>query len=254
MSINPTIGISIIRISKNDDTIPPVTTHILDPPEPDGRNGWYVSDITVTLIATDNLSGVKEIRYTINGGAEQVINGTNGTFILTVIFVLTNDNYSILINYWAIDNAGNVEPKNTIMPLIDMDQTPPDFTPNDFTYEIVGGNEYQGWDYLFKANATDAMSGMNRVEFYLNNVLQEIDYGPGPEYHWEFRYWNNLRVFYTAKAFDNAGNSIFWEIHSRQISHNQPKIKQQPVTMLFSRLIDRFPLLEVFLRELNLLR
>ena len=48
---------------RNDnDTTPPVTTHNLDPPEPNGLNDWYVSDVTVTLNATDDLSGVKEIR------------------------------------------------------------------------------------------------------------------------------------------------------------------------------------------------
>ena len=250
VAVQPSIG-----LSNNDDTTPPVTTHTLDPPEPDGENGWYVSDITITLNATDDLSGVKEIRYTINGGAEQVIpipdyNGS-GTF------VLTQDGNDITIRYWAIDNAGNVEPINTIIPLIDMDQTVPEFSYDDFTYEIIGGNRWQGWDWLFTVNTTDAMSCMNRVEFYLNGVLQETVYGSGPIYQWKFRYWGNLYIFITATAFDNAGNSITCYIEhnrNRQISHNQPKIKQQPLTLLFLRLIDRFPFLEVFLRAMNLLR
>jgi len=234
-----------------EDNEPPVTTHTLEPPEPDGLNGWYVSDLTVTLNATDDMSGVKEIIYYVNGGAWHVIPGSNGKF------VLTQDGNDITIRYWAIDNAGNVEPKNTIMPLIDMDQTPPAFTAEDFTYEVVGGNQWQGWDCLFTANATDAMSDMNRVEFYVNDVLQETINGSGPTYQWEFRYPTDLHISIYATAFDNAGNSITCYIEhnrNRQISHNQPKIKQQPLTLLFLRLIDRFPFLEVFLRAMNLLR
>jgi hypothetical protein len=244
---NPTA----LAISYEYDITAPVTTHSLDPPEPDGLNGWYVSDITVTLNATDDMSGVKEIRYTICGGAEQVIPGSNGKF------VLTQDGDDIVVKYWASDNAGNVESPHTIIPLIDMDQTVPEFGPHDFTYEFVGGNQYQGWDFLFTVNSTDAMSGMNRVEFYANGVLQETVNGSGPTYQWEFRYWANLNIIITATAFDNAGNNITQECYynpSRQISHNQPKIKQQLLTLLFSRLMDRFPLLEVFLRAMNLLR
>ena len=61
---------------------------ILDPPEPTGLEDWYVDDVVVTLNATDPWSndvssGVKEIRYIINGGPEQVINGKTGSFVLT---------------------------------------------------------------------------------------------------------------------------------------------------------------------------
>ena len=61
MGINP-------AIANNDDTTPPITTHTLDPPEPDGLNGWYVSNVNVTLTATDDMSGVNVTYYRINGG------------------------------------------------------------------------------------------------------------------------------------------------------------------------------------------
>ena len=220
------------------DITPPVTTYTLDPPEPDGENGWYVSDVTVTLNATDDWFGVKEIRYRIQGGAEQVIYGDSGTFILT------DDGQNIVINYWAIDNAGNVEPKKTILPLIDMDQTSPEI---ELTYEIIGGNQWQGWELLFTVIATDAMSGINRVEFYVNDVLQEPVNGSGPTYQWEFRYPTDQHIYIYAKAFDNAGNNMsqmFYVNLSRQISYNQPIINQQILPLLFLRLIERFPLLE----------
>jgi hypothetical protein len=173
VAVQPSMG-----LSNNDDTTPPVTTYTLDPPEPDGLNGWYVSDVTVTLNATDDVSGVKEIRYTINGW-EEVIEGSIGQF------VLTNDGEDICIEYWAIDNAGNVEPKNTIVPLLDMDQSNPVV---EFYYDIFDLKPLLGWYYIFTMNASDAMSRMNRVEFYINDVLKETVTGPGWSYKWEFRH------------------------------------------------------------------
>ena len=168
----------------NDDTTPPVTTYTLDPPEPDGLNGWYVSDINITLNATDDMSGVKEIHYSING-VWGVIEGSNGTF------VVTNDGWDIEIKYWAIDNTGNVEPKNTIMPLINMDKTPP---RGSFNYEF-GHNSLYGWILILSMNATDHPSGMNRVEFYMDDILQETITGCGPLYEWILDFSNYSRVY-----------------------------------------------------------
>ena len=44
--------------SADNDPTPPVTTISLNPGDPDGDNGWYVSDVTITLNATDNETGV----------------------------------------------------------------------------------------------------------------------------------------------------------------------------------------------------
>jgi hypothetical protein len=172
LSVTSSIGITF-----DDDTTPPVTTHSLNPPEPDGNNGWYVSDVNVTLTATDDMSGVKEIRYRINWGAEQVIPGDYG------YFMLKEDGEDIEVEYWAVDYAGNVEPKNSLY--IDIDQT----EPNIFlTCEIVGGDIWHGWDFEFTATATDDMSGMERAEFYLNDKIQDTVYGPGPDYIWTFHF------------------------------------------------------------------
>jgi hypothetical protein len=162
-----------------DDNTPPVTTHNLNPPEPDGLNGWYVSNVSVTLNATDDFSGVKEIRYTINGGVEQVIHGDNGSFIID------KDGNDILIVYWAIDNWGNEEkPHNWFT--VDIDQTEPNV---DISYEYHYDKNF-GYFFIFTTWATDYMSGMNYVEFYRNNQLMKTVYGPGPEYVWNCEYSN----------------------------------------------------------------
>ena len=164
----------IIGISNNDDTTPPVTTISFDPPEPNGKNGWYISDVNVTLNATDDMSGVNTTYYRIDDG-EWVIYESP--------FVLSEDGDDILIEYYSVDKAGNVE--NVKLSYLDIDQTKPKIS---ISWEIIGGNPREGWDFIFTAEAYDDCSGMESVEFYLNNILQDTVYGPGPIYEWEFHY------------------------------------------------------------------
>ncbi len=209
-----------------DDT-EPISDYppMLDPPYPDGLNGWYISDVQVTLNANDPWSnsvssGVKEIRYIINGGSEQVINGSYGSF------EIIEDGDDILVEYWAIDWVGNVEtPKKSFT--IDIDKTVPEV---DLAYE-VGGNKLQGWKFTFTAIATDVMSGMDRVEFYLNNELQETVTGPGPEYKWTIKYNPLPKAIFKATAYDKAGLFNSDEIiDPRTSSHNYLKYQQIPIS------------------------
>ena len=185
-----------------DDTRPDCDyPPIYDPAVPNGEAGWYVDDVTITLNASDPMSngvssGVKEIRYTVNGGNEEVISGSTGSFILT------QDGNDIAVEYWAVDWVGNVEAtKNAFT--IDIDQTVPDV---DLIYEVLGWTPLEGWEFQFTATASDAMSGMNRVEFYFNNQLQETVNGTGPDYVWTLFYFPLPgKAIFTAVAYDNAG-------------------------------------------------
>ena len=60
----------------------------------------------------------------------------------------------------------------------------------------------------FIATATDDTSGMERVEFFLNDELQETVYGTEPTYEWEWddRWDGVLSVDISADAYDCAGN------------------------------------------------
>lgn len=193
LSVNPSIG----KLN-NDDTTPPESDFppVFDPIYPDGENGWFVSNVTVFLNASDDLSGVKEIRYTINDGPVQVIPGSNGSFILF------EEGDDILVEYWAVDNAGNVEtPKNSFT--IDIDKTPPYVK---LTYDIVDGNRWQGWELSFTVIAYDNISGIcGGIEFYFNNELQETVEGSGPEYVWTLRYWPIPNPIFRATVCNCAG-------------------------------------------------
>ena len=231
MSITPSTG----NIMVFDDTTPPVSTHELDPEDPDGLNGWYVSDVTVTLNATDDLSGVKEIHYRINKG-EWIVH-----FGDIVIFTLDDD---CLINgsieFYAIDFAGNKE-ETKIVDGIYIDQLPP--YSDKLWYEVVGGNPLLGWwDIVFKiANITDDCSGFaGWVDFILNDVLQDTVTGSGPIYEWGFRYWGGLKLTLGVFYCDWAGNCVYEEMQIKLIRNSI----QQSIHPLFLRLIEQFPLLE----------
>jgi hypothetical protein len=190
------------------DGTAPTSEHALDPPAPDGLNDYYVSDVEVTLTASDpgigcdiDGSQVKEIKYQIDDGPVETIPGDQGTF------VIDTDSNLHTVKYWSIDNVGNTEDQNQFQ--LKMDQTPPVVT---MTYEVTGGNPLQGWDMLFTAEATDATSGMEYLEFALNGVVQETITGSGPIYEWGFKYWGGLKITIRATAYDLAGLNSYAEV------------------------------------------
>ena len=86
----------------NIDTTPPVTT--ATNLASDATSGWVNSDQTVTLSADDGSgSGVKEITYTVDGGAAQTYSAP---------FTVSGAG-SHTVTYFATDNAGNVEATQT---------------------------------------------------------------------------------------------------------------------------------------------
>ena len=60
----------------------------------------------------------------------------------------------------------------------------------------------QGNDVTFTANPSDATSGVNRVEFYLDDEYQQTDTNDPYQYTWT----GASKHFVYAIAYDNAGN------------------------------------------------
>jgi len=196
------------------DATPPATTHVLNPPAPDGLNGWYISDVEITLTAADpsigcdsDGSGVQEIKYQVDGGAVQTLPGDTG------VFTVTTDSTMHTIKYWSIDNVGNTESQKTIQ--FKQDQTPPEI---DFTYEWSG--DKKPFTFTFNATATDATSLMQRVDIYLNGELEETIVGPGPYYVWVIEYVPLPKAIFRAIAYDFAGLNAYDDVIDPQKSKN----------------------------------
>jgi hypothetical protein len=76
------------------------------------KNEWCTGEAAnVVLTSADQagLSGIKEIRYSVNGGAEQVAAGATKT-----VSVPLDGSGNAKVSYHAVDNAGNVEPENKV--------------------------------------------------------------------------------------------------------------------------------------------
>jgi hypothetical protein len=139
-------------------------------------DGWYSSDVTVTLTADDDVSGIANIFYILDGGTPQTYTGP--------IKVTTNGPHTV--EYWAEDKVGNVESPHNFCPAFKIDKgTPPTVeitapTPGLYLMGtqiplgfldkpiIIGG-------FNIEANANDADSGVYQVSFYLNDQLIGAD-------------------------------------------------------------------------------
>lgn len=188
--------------SRNDnDTTPPITTHSLDPPVPDGDNGFYVGNVTITLNATDDMSGVNTTYYYINGGPWN-------TYIEPFTVMSTRHYW---INYYSIDKAGNNEDIKQVEFIID--KKPP-------YVHLIYQRLKKPVRYKFTAECLDYITGIDRVEFCdIHGGLLSIDYNEPYEWIWNMSpkgkgLDDNLQMLgpelgIMAVAFDRAGNSAY---------------------------------------------
>ena len=86
------IGTSQVKF----DSTPPSTAYLVEGSQ--GQNGWFISPLTIKLIASDNAAGVAATYYRINTGAWQT--GSQ--------FQLSGDGFYTLL-FYSVDAAGNVE-------------------------------------------------------------------------------------------------------------------------------------------------
>ncbi len=115
------------------------------------NNGWQTGAQTVTLHATDNLSGLSTTCYTVDGGSTQLYAGP---------FLVSGDG-SHAVTYWSVDVAGNVEPHGVMhnTGFVNIDGTPPTTTATN-----LQADQHSGWTASGQSvtlNATDTGSGMS---------------------------------------------------------------------------------------------
>jgi len=218
-----------------DDTAP-TSTHFFDPPISEWVKYGIGCNITITFVAIDFLSDVKEIRY--SGIISGIIPGDYGS----VIFELVE---SFWIEYHAIDWAGNEESINSL--IFDLDLTPPEIAEVQWETYKKGGL----WYVDFTASAVDAMSGMDRVEFYIAGEHHETIQSSGPDYVFTIEWTESFRQHtFWFHHFDKAGNVAIGSINGSDI---EPYPYIHSYFKLFLRYLETFPIIHKILNIVTLI-
>ncbi|HET6383704.1 MAG TPA: hypothetical protein VFJ58_09955 [Armatimonadota bacterium] len=95
----------------NIDLTPPSTTASVNGPA--GSNGWFTGSAQVSLSASDNLSGVAQTNYSVDGGAAQ---------LYVAAFTVSGDAIHT-VSFWSVDKAGSEEVHSSTT--VKIDSTPP---------------------------------------------------------------------------------------------------------------------------------
>jgi hypothetical protein len=161
------------------DGVPPVTTIDLDGTV--GDNSWYVSDVEITISATDDNSGVAATYYSLDGAAYEMYTGP----------ITVSDDGEHTIAAYSVDNAGNVEDP-PVEDEFKIDQTDP-------TIEL----EWDADNNKLIADPNDATSGVASVEFFVNGAsIGTVTSSP-----WEMEHEPESGDTAYAVVTDNAGNT-----------------------------------------------
>src|SRR3989475_1212831 len=164
------------------DDLPPVTSATLSGTL--GENGWYRGNVTITLNATDDRSGVWYTTYHLDGSAVR-------TYVSPI--VVTGDGLHTL-TYHSVDRAGNSETHQDAT--FQEDGTAP-ATAVAFS-GTVNGSQFLT-PILVTLSATDAFSGVART-------VSRVDGGPVTNYTLPFLVSNVGSHVVQYDSIDVAGN------------------------------------------------
>ena len=149
---NVTAG-NVATATVGEETTAPLTTATTNPTAPNGSNGWYNSDVAVSLSATDNCSGVERTEYSIDGG---------NTFQPYSQPISVTQEGTTTVLYRSIDRAGNVE--NTGSTVIKIDRTAPTIQLSATPSRIFPPNG-RPVTVKLRGSGTDATSGLLQISY-----------------------------------------------------------------------------------------
>ncbi len=132
------------------DQTAPVSVASVSPAAQNGSNGWYTSDVTVNLTASDDLSNVAKTEYQVNNGDWITFTGS--------IPVFGEGIYKV--DYRSTDQAGNVEQIQTIE--FKIDKTAPSL-PVQLDKTSLWPANHKMVTINTSLNSSDATSGVASV-------------------------------------------------------------------------------------------
>ncbi|MEK7153554.1 MAG: hypothetical protein AAB834_06395, partial [Patescibacteria group bacterium] len=136
------------RIIKIDKTAPDTSISLNGTA---GSNGWYISDVTVTLTATDNISGLATTEYSLNGGG-------NWTAYISPLTVSNEGITTVLAR--ALDNAGNLGSDSKD---VKIDRTAPVITETVIPAQVTNKKIGTMYDISYNGTASDQVSGLSVI-------------------------------------------------------------------------------------------
>ncbi|MDP4169455.1 MAG: lamin tail domain-containing protein [Bacillota bacterium] len=171
------------ELVKVKDTSAPSTTAVINPTQPDGINGWYKNDVTITLTAEDDSSGIQKTEYSFDG-----LNWKDYESPFTV-------SSSTKVYYRSTDNAGNQEEQKDIN--LKVDKAVPVTVVVIDPSQPTGLNDWYTTDVKVTLTATDDSSGLQKTEYSLDGTNWKTYESP-------FTVSSSTKVNY--RSIDNAGN------------------------------------------------
>jgi uncharacterized lipoprotein YddW (UPF0748 family) len=139
------------------DDAAPVTTATLNPAAPNGSNGWYTSDVAVTLDASDSCTGVAGTEYSADGGATwQPYAG---------VLAVTQEGTTTIL-YRSADRAGNVETARSLT--VKIDKTAPTVQLSADP-SIIRGNNGKPFAVTLSGVGADGVSGLANISYVVTD-------------------------------------------------------------------------------------
>ncbi len=173
-----------------DNTAPAVSVKSSEPPFVNGNTMYSSPKNTYQLLAEDKSSGVKQIVYSVDNEPKQDYKNEP--------LKLEKPGFHV-INFYAIDNAGNVSQENSyivnidgIKPTVDIKESIP--------YIVINNKVYAKKETVFTITAADGQSGIKQVLVKTDGApdfvpyVEPLTFGTSGEHIIE------------AKAIDNVGN------------------------------------------------
>lgn len=171
---------------KIDKTAPSTEISGLD------SEGWNKSSVTITLSASDSVSGVDKTYYSADG--------SNPALTYSSPFTLSTEG-TYTIKYYSIDKAGNSETVKSADSTIQIDTTSPNGSikiNNDASYTAQS-------DVVLVLSASDSSSGLSEMMFSNDNSSWSGAEAYSAAKTWSLSFGSGKKTVY-AKFKDTAGN------------------------------------------------
>lgn len=151
----------------SDSTAPESDADFKVAPEYKGeKEVYYGKNLKIALHSQDQLADVKQIYYSINGSSYKKYNGE--------LAFSSKNGHEYTLKYYAVDNVGNAEKaeKNDFI----VDEKPPE--PQSEIEGLVVGNNKTNENAKLVINASDNLSGVDHVQYYIDENPFKTYQGP----------------------------------------------------------------------------